>query len=515
MSLLYPSFLWLFIPLLVAAKTYRPHDLLSRVRFIVLGLILLAAARPYSEGEIEKTAIEAREILIALDVSYSMRANDLKPSRYAFAKKTIEAILERNRQDSIMLFAFTTNPLLLAPPTTDHRLVADALDALVPENILTKGTSLQRLFAKIATLEKRPRVIVLMTDGGEENDFHPLTETLNADGNRLIVLATGTQSGSTVPLSDGKKLKNERGDLVVSRINPMLPQLAHAFSGSYLLPKSTPEATAEALLRQIDTLDLSRRHLQKERRATHEYYPVLLLLSALLFIVAHTKASKYLSALFALTLLPLHAGIFDGVHLHEAYALYKKGDLNASRTALQKIDTPNLQQRYALGIISYKQGEYEKSRAYFQSIHTTSVEVKRRILYNIANTYAMQGAYAKAEKYYTKALQLGEDADALHNLRLVNRLRKSERLHKGRSRPASQQEGDTAASDLLDPSEKATSSQQRNGSKGAGGSKQASQERQNEKGAPKYRDAKSAPMPLGSKIYELINKGYIRETHPW
>ena len=103
-----------------------------------------------------------------------MKATDISPTRYDFAKETIAALLQENPGDNIMLIAFTTNPLLLSPPTTDHALINIALANLNPEFILTKGTSLEKLFKRLASMKMGQKNLILMTDGGEEENLEKL-----------------------------------------------------------------------------------------------------------------------------------------------------------------------------------------------------------------------------------------------------------------------------------------------------------------------------------------------------
>ncbi|MEY3001831.1 MAG: hypothetical protein RLZZ428_206, partial [Pseudomonadota bacterium] len=175
MTFLYPLFLWLIIPLGLL-WWQRPRKILTLVHLWILLLLLLSLARPVIEEALEKTDIEGKELIIALDVSYSMQATDIAPTRYDFAKQTITTLLNENPGDNIMLVAFTTNPLLLSPPTTDHGLIKIALESLNPNYILTKGTSLQHLFQKLSLISKGDKNLLLITDGGEESDLAGLTQ---------------------------------------------------------------------------------------------------------------------------------------------------------------------------------------------------------------------------------------------------------------------------------------------------------------------------------------------------
>ncbi|MEA1880776.1 MAG: VWA domain-containing protein, partial [Campylobacterota bacterium] len=222
MTLLYPSVLILFIPLLLL---YIRSDkrIVIRVHIIVLMLLILALSRPTIKESLQTVEIEAKDIIIALDVSYSMHATDIAPTRYSFAKETIQSLLHKNPTDNIMLMVFTSNPLLLSPPTTDHKLIEVALQSFNPQFILTKGTSLEKLFTKIHTIQKDQtghKSLILITDGGEEDSVDVLAQKLEKSNVSLITLALGTKRGTSIKAKNDTLLKDKEGHLIISRINP-------------------------------------------------------------------------------------------------------------------------------------------------------------------------------------------------------------------------------------------------------------------------------------------------------
>jgi len=512
MSLLYPTFLWLLIPLGMFWLFLRPRSLHAFVHMLILALLILALSRPQIEGGIRPETIQGREIIIALDVSYSMRAQDLSPDRYGYAKETIKALLAQNPKDRFMLIAFTTNPLLLSPPTSDHALVTTALEALDLDNILTKGTSLSKLLQKIVSFKKQAVEIVLITDGGEEHDLNKPSGILEKSNIRLHILATGSKAGATIPLPDGTLLKDKKGHLVISRINPLLARLARSTGGSYDLAEGTAAQSAARLSERFMQADTS---AQKMRRMATELYFYPLLLAIVLFLMAHTRAARYLLLLFVLMGLPLEAGFFDGLSLQKAYARYNAADYNRTLEILAHIDTPSVQQRYAQASTLYRLGAYKEAIARYRSIRSTDAKLKQHLYYNIANAYAMLKAYDKARIYYTKVLQLGEDADALHNLSVVARL-EAQKESLGIAHPKSQgAQSDTTGT--LEEKSNENASKESSGGSGAGGGGEGTHKNtpQPPKRGKLLLDKESTPQPLSSKAYELINKGYIRETQPW
>jgi len=497
----------------------KKSDLITTVHLIILILIVTALSRPVLQEGLQERSLEAKDIIIALDVSYSMRAKDIKPTRYIFAKETIDALLKENAKDNIMLIAFTSNPLLLSPPTTDHELIHIALKSLNPEYILTKGTSLKKLFKKIASMQRSKTLhqnLILITDGGEEDNVESLTKELEKTNISLTVLALGTKQGTTIEMPDGTLLKDDKNNLVVSRINPLLEKLASQLNGHYVTASNSPETTAKDLQKALSAEGQETEKITKMQYNYTELYQIFILLAALLFLMVHTRASKYLITLFILLGVNLEASILDSYHLNEAYKSYRVEDFNNSKSRLKKIDEPSLQSQFALGNTYYKLHSYKKALRVYLSIHSTSEKTKQHLYYNIANSHAMLKEYDKAKIYYTKALQLGKDDDSRHNLQLVALLKKKKDAALGIAHPKSQNSDSSKSESGENDKDEARDEDQPSSGSGSGGENKTD-EKANKKEEKKQlnSDEDQEQQPLSSKVYELINKGYIRETQPW
>ena len=298
MTILYPIFLILLLPLAILfwqEKTDIRENLTFKVHLIILILLLLALVRPVIIQEEINSKVEGHDIIIALDVSFSMNAKvnetDLSPSRYLFAKETIRFFLEQNPHSNIMLIAFTTNPLLLSPPTTDHELILVAVDSLEPKNILTKGTSLKRLFEKIVEMNRGDKELILISDGGEESDVTLLSNLLKSANISLHILAMGSQEGSMIPTGSGAFVKDENGNLIVTRVNPMLKSLSQSLGGSYLRNKDDAKETAQILSQNLSN---QKREIEKKEHTNLELYQLPLSIAIVLFMMLHTRGRRYL-----------------------------------------------------------------------------------------------------------------------------------------------------------------------------------------------------------------------------
>lgn len=511
MTLLYPSFLWLLIPLAILLWS-GSRKLIQMVHLIVLMLVVLSLARPVQEEALQEASIEAKDIIIALDVSYSMKATDVTPTRYDFAKETIAALLQSNPGDNIMLMAFTTNPLLLSPPTTDHALINIALENLNPEFILTKGTSLEKLFKRLTSMKMGRKNLILMTDGGEEENLEALTTLVQDADISLTILALGTTQGTTIPNKDGSLLKDKDDNLVISRVNPLLESLASSVSGTYLTTSNTPQATAENLNAALKKNEDESQHIEKMQRHYLELYQLPLGLALVLFFMVHTRTVKYLLILFTLLGVEAEASMLDNYHLNLAYKSYKASDLNETKRQIAQIKVRSLQSQMVLANTYYKQRAFKQAIQTYKSIRSTSPKIKQQLYYNIANAYAMLESYDKAKIYYSKALQLGEDPDAEHNLRLVALLNDKKSADLGIAHPKSQDSSSSKSESQEEDDKESKSEDEPSSGSGGGGESQTKKEQEKSK---LLNDDRQEQHPLGSKVYELINKGYIRETQPW
>jgi len=510
MTLLYPSFLWLLLPLILLLWG-SSRKVIQVVHLIVLMLVVLSLCRPVQEQALQEARIEAKDIIIALDVSYSMKATDILPTRYDFAKETVSALLQANPGDNIMLIAFTTNPLLLSPPTTDHALINVALKNLNPEFILTKGTSLEKLFKKLSSMQMGHKNLVLMTDGGEEDNLEKLTTLVQNANISLTILALGSTQGTTIKNKDGSLLKDKEDNLVISRVNPLLESLASSVSGAYFTASNTAKATAYKLNDALQNNENKAQSIQKMQRHYLELYQIPLSLALLLFFMVHTRAVKYLLILFTLLGVQAEASVLDNYHLNLAYKSYEGSDFNETRKELKQIKIRSLQSQMILANTHYKQRAFKKAIQTYKSIRSTSVEIKQQLYYNIANAYAMLESYDKAKIYYTKALQLGEDPDAQHNLHLVALLSDQKSADLGIAHPKSQ-DSSSSKSESQEENKESKSEDEPSSGSGGGGESQTQKEQEKSK---LLSDESQEQHPLGSKVYELINEGYIREKQPW
>lgn len=226
-----------------------PVAAVGRAVLLVLGfgLVCLSIARPKEAGQARPAKARGIDVVMALDVSKSMLAQDVRPSRLERAKAELALMAERLRGHRVAIVAFAGAAFVQCPLTTDVDAVKLFLRALDPKDMPIPGTSLSRALSTsldlLKDVEGRPsprgKAIVLMTDG-EGHDEDPLVEARAAKERGVVVhtVGFGTAGGGPIPEYDdqGRWIgwKKENGREVLSTLNTeLLLKLAQTTGGAF------------------------------------------------------------------------------------------------------------------------------------------------------------------------------------------------------------------------------------------------------------------------------------------
>ena len=497
-------------------KSIRQIQLL----YMSIFFVVLSISRPVIEDSRVDEKFDAQEFIIAIDASFSMQADDIKPTRYALAKQGIAKLLHDRPMDRFAIFAFTANTLLISPPTTDTSISMMALDALQPRFILTKSTNLKSLFTTIAKTTFVQKKLIVFSDGGDEHNVKMLADICNKNGIVLYIVATGTDAGAALK-KDGKVLRDQYGSLVISKINPILNELAQMTGGEYFTLDSTDLGVIDDLVRSIDTQKSESENVSVKSYMELYFIPLILAILSFFFAVTNLHQRYFLSLLVLfMPYLPLHAKVLDFYYLDKANSAYDASEYQEATKAFKAVEA-STKSYYNIGVSYYKLGDYKRAMKYFALIQTKDPVFKGHIFYNMGNCAVRLERYDRAKKYYQQALTLREDPEARYNLQLleklnlVNKTNVSDMLPQrdAKSKKNSSKKLNSTDDDKEEGSSKGNSNRQSDqSSAGAGSSK---------KGDTKKADqTNNATTPkseykVGYKLYELINKGYTDEQEPW
>jgi Ca-activated chloride channel family protein len=194
----------------------------------VAGLIVLAWSMPRVGRGMRIVKREGSDLVIALDISASMYAEDVKPNRMEVAKREMAALVAQLVDHRIGLVGFAGDAFVHCPLTLDHAALVMFLDFLRPGLVSEQGTDISRAIeASLQALEtsNKSRSIVLVTDGEDHSrGLDDVIDRCRERDVRIFVVGVGTEAGEPIPLKDagGDVLdykRDEKGDVVVSRMN--------------------------------------------------------------------------------------------------------------------------------------------------------------------------------------------------------------------------------------------------------------------------------------------------------
>jgi len=203
-----------------------------------LALCIVALARP-QWGVIEEQVFDqSREVLIAVDLSRSMLAQDVKPSRLDRSKLLITSLLDELKGERVGLVLFAGTAFLQAPLSSDYEVLREFLPALSPDYLPEGGSNYKAMLETTMSAfgtSTADRYLIILSDGESTvDDWKGLTDSLKTKGIRVIGLGVGTAQGSFIPEAGGGLVKDERGAVVMSRLNSStLQDLAQVTGGAY------------------------------------------------------------------------------------------------------------------------------------------------------------------------------------------------------------------------------------------------------------------------------------------
>ena len=207
--------------------------------YLGLAAATAALARP-QWGRLEEPVFDqAREIIIALDLSRSMLSQDVKPSRLERARLLVTSLLERLKGERVGLIVFSGTAFLQSPLSSDYEILREFLPVLDPGYLPEGGTNydalLETTLSAFGTSGAADRFLIVLSDGEAQSDtWDKHIGELKTKGIRVLGLGIGTNEGAMIPDGSGAFIKDERGAVVLSKLNgSSLRELADKTDGVY------------------------------------------------------------------------------------------------------------------------------------------------------------------------------------------------------------------------------------------------------------------------------------------
>lgn len=288
--------------LLVARLTRSVSERARLVKGVLVvaavGLVILALARPQFGTRVETVQSRGQDVMVALDLSESMRAEDVTPNRLERARLSVLRLMRRLDGDRIGLVAFAADAFVQSPLTVDYAAAAMFLGAMTPDLVPVQGTNLgAALRVSLDALRdaREARVLVVVTDGEDhEGGIDEQIERAVAAGVRIHMVGLGSAEGVPIPVLDdqGRRTGFKRdadGNVVTTRLDEeTLRRVAEATGGRYVRAGGTGAALDDL----VDEIAGVEGEAVEARQVTQfeERYQIVLAL-ALALLVAETLIS--------------------------------------------------------------------------------------------------------------------------------------------------------------------------------------------------------------------------------
>ncbi|ABB43936.1 von Willebrand factor, type A [Sulfurimonas denitrificans DSM 1251] len=465
MSFLHPEFLYYMLPplfilfaLLLTQKEvseqFFSQEVMDRLRvhsntltpkarnalFFLIGfLIIIALAQPVIKEA--KTLIKAKsaDIMIALDISDSMLAEDVYPKRLESAKRKALAFLKEAKDERVGVVAFAKDSYLVSPLSFDKHSVSFLLEQLDTTSITEQGSDFLSVIGAVEKIQKdeKKKVLLILSDGGDKSDFSEEIALAKKSGITIFILGIATKQGAPIKREDGTFIKYN-DEIIISKLNENIASLATKTGGVYI-ESTTSLEDIKRVIKEIERVgekkELKSQEIQKSEPLF--YYPLSLALLLLLIAMSSfgRKNSLHVSV-FLLLALSLHqdaqAGIFDFMDLKKAKEAYNGANYEESAKLYdeyaQKSKSP--QSYYNSANAYYKQQKYKEAIEAYNKATFDDESQRAKKLSNLGNAYAKDGDLQKAIDSYKESLKIEDDKETRENLSEVEKFLKEQEQKK-------------------------------------------------------------------------------------
>lgn len=276
------------IPFANAPKTLRLR--LRHLSFILkiaaFSLLIIALARPQSTSSRQNVSVEGIDIVLAMDISGSMMAEDFKPNRLEAAKDVAKDFIKGRPGDRIGLVIFSGESFTQCPLTTDHTILINLLDDIrsgMIEDGTAIGDGLATAVSRLKESSAVSKVIILLTDGENNRGFidpASAAEIARIFGLRVYTIGVGTIGTAPFPIQTPFRTRYQQMEVRIDE--PLLQQIAEMTNGKYF--RATNKTKLTEIYQEIDQLEKSKIDVTEFRKKHEEFLPFALAALILLLV---------------------------------------------------------------------------------------------------------------------------------------------------------------------------------------------------------------------------------------
>jgi len=443
---------WRLLAELVPLDGLKRRRHKDRLALAAAAVLVLAATGPQFGSRLKEVKQRGMDVFIALDVSRSMLAEDVPPSRLERAKQSLSLLVGKLEGNRVGVIAFARRAVMQCPLTVDTgaaRLLLETVSThTVPEQGTAVGSAIRLGISRFPEKTQSGRAIVLLTDG-EDHSSDPLGAAKEAKAKGVVVftIGIGTSKGEVIKNrdADGKvtEFLKHNGEMVISRLDDaLLTKVAEISGGAYFRSTSTDQEIDEIaeILNGFEKRELNTKVFERlqERYVPFTLFGLFLLILEFFFAETPGQRRRVLTGLrkvrfrrpartavtAAALLLVCAASVHADVRslVREGNRLVKKGDLEGAAKQFEsaQIDDPeNPWLAFNLATVAHLRGDDEEAVKLFERAAALAKDpaLRGRIAYNAGHAYFQMGQSPEAIEKFKEALRLDpRDMDAKYNL---------------------------------------------------------------------------------------------------
>lgn len=433
---------------------YRPTVKFS-LALAAWGLLVVMLARPQMGSKISHDKRQGIETIICLDISNSMLAEDVVPSRLDKSKMLIENMVDNFTNDKIGLIVFAGDAFVQLPITSDYVSAKMFLQNINPSLIQTQGTNIGQaidMATKSFTQQNNVgRAIVVITDGeNHEPGAEEAAEAAKKKGINVFILGIGNTKGAPIPLGDGGFMKDNSGNTVMTALDEtMCKQLAQAGSGQYIHVDNTSDAEKElnndlTKLQKGDVTSVIYSEYDEQFQAVGILVILLLIIEICILEVKNPflRDVKFFKRMYGKRLVAFMGVLLLGTSIamaqndrdfiREGNRAFKSQKWTLAETQYRKAlskNSKNSQAIYNLGCaLMMQQKDSVALLQYQKAVQVESNKLRRsKSFHNMGVIFQNHREYGQAIECYKNALRCNpQDNETRYNLALCKKLLKNQ-----------------------------------------------------------------------------------------
>jgi Ca-activated chloride channel family protein len=419
--------------------------------FLSLILLVIAIANPQIGVKGEKIKGQGLDIMLLLDVSNSMLAEDIQPNRISRSKYFIAKFLDKLKHDRVGLILFAGSSYSQVPLTIDFTSIKMSLPLIDPTSFPSQGTNIGEAVdmagKALGLTDSKSKAIVIITDGEDhDQEANAAIETARKNGIKVFAIGVGEEQAAPIPLGNGQFKKDEDGNTVMTSFNrSMLENLASIGNGSFyhLGQQGNIEEDVIAELNKLEGKDFEEFDFSNFNSYFYWFALVVLFLLFIEFVIPTVDFNQFIKNITSISFLMLVSLSLSAQNSEEkqkkaSRTLIRKGNSNYQNNNFEKaelnyrkalvVHPKSRTANFNLANTLYSQGKFQESIDYYEKfVDKTEDKLSRaRTYHNLGNGYFKSNQLKEAIQAYENALKLNPvDMDTKYNLALAKKQQKN------------------------------------------------------------------------------------------